>query len=193
MPFRPTMSSPFASSICGPQRLRCGTSVDSLGGNRTRAEGMGGGGRSSRIRTFVRNGPQRCALAACPFCSSLPHLHTPCPAVTMSADDCRRSLYRFRFLTANTRGATLPSVTLSSRSLRLQATAEPESVYIQDDFDDSWVASIITVSFAKRSPDTIIPPLHNGELLALESRGAEAMGHPWMSIPHCVRACWRSC
>ncbi|KAI0686250.1 hypothetical protein C8Q76DRAFT_804000 [Earliella scabrosa] len=34
---------------------------------------------------------------------------------------------------------------------------------VQVDFDDTWVASIITASFAKPSPDTIVPSLPNGE------------------------------
>ena len=98
----------------------------------------------------------------------------------MSADDCRRLLYQF--LTTNTWGATLPFIThiifsqagpLSYKLLKdLKARLED----VEDDFDDTWVASIITASFAKPSPDTIVPSLPNGESSGLESRGAETMG-----------------
>ena len=83
----------------------------------------------------------------------------------MSADGCRRPLYLF--LTTNTWGATLPFIThiifsqagpLSCKLLKdLKARLED----VEDDFDDTWVAS--TASFAKRTPDMIVPPLPNGE------------------------------
>ena len=98
----------------------------------------------------------------------------------MSADDCRRLLYQF--LTTNTWGATLPFIThiifsqagpLSCKLLKdLKARLED----VEDDFDDTWVASLIAASSAERSPDTIVPLLPNGEFSGFESRGAEVMG-----------------
>ena len=119
------------------------TSVDSLEESSTRVEGMDGGGRISRTRTrgsgFVR--------------TSLPHLHTPCPT---SADDCRRPLYRF--LTTNTWGTTLSSIThivfsqAGRLGCKLLKDLKTRLEDVEDDFDDTCIAFTIKVSFAKCSP-----------------------------------------
>ena len=96
----------------------------------------------------------------------------------LSADDCRCPFYRF--LTASTWDAALPSIThilgspLGCKLLKgLKARLED----VEDDFDDTWVAS--TASFAKRTPDMIVPPLPNGESSGLESRGAAGRSARW--------------
>ena len=71
----------------------------------------------------------------------------------MSADDCRCPFYRF--LTASTWNAALPSITHilgSPLGCKLLKDLKTRLEDVEDDFEDTCIAFIITVSFAKCSP-----------------------------------------
>ena len=81
----------------------------------------------------------------------------------MSAADCRHPLSQF--VTTNTRGAALLSIThtvfshAGSLGCKLLKNLKARLEDVEDDLGDTSVASLITASLAKRSPDPIVPSL----------------------------------